>query len=157
YRVSVASLNGEPVESSSGLRLVPDMTLAAVRPPIDTLVLPGGLGVEIAATDVALVRQVRRLAARSRRVASVCTGALLMGAAGLLRGRRVTTHWDAAHQLSLSFPDAAVEEDRLYMRDGPIWSSAGVTAGVDLALELVAVDEDRQLALEVARWLVVHL
>jgi transcriptional regulator GlxA family with amidase domain len=157
YQVTIASVDGKPVESSSGLRLVPDMTLTSVRPPIDTLVVPGGVGVEIAATDVALSRQVRRLATGARRVASVCTGAFLLGAAGLLRGRKVTTHWAAAQLLSASFPEAAVEDDRLYVRDGHIWSSAGVTAGVDLALELVAVDEDRKLALEVARWLVVHL
>jgi transcriptional regulator GlxA family with amidase domain len=115
------------------------------------------MGVEAAAADPALLRQIRRLAARSHRVASVCTGAFLLGAAGLLRGRRVTTHWASANRLASSFPDAMVDEDRLYVRDGRVWSSAGVAAGIDLALELVAVDEDRKLSLEVARWLVVHL
>jgi transcriptional regulator GlxA family with amidase domain len=157
YRVSVATIDGGPVESSSGLRLTPDTALSAVRFGPDTLVLPGGMGVEAAAGNRDLLRQIRRLAGRSRRVASVCTGAFLLGAAGLLSGRRVTTHWASANRLSSNFPDAVVEEDRLYVHDGRVWSSAGVTAGIDLALELVAVDEDRELSLEVARWLVVYL
>jgi transcriptional regulator GlxA family with amidase domain len=157
YRVSVATIDGGLVESSSGLRLMPDTALGAVRFGPDTLVLPGGMGVEAAAGDRALLRQIRRLARRSRRVTSVCTGAFLLGAAGLLSGRRVTTHWASANRLSSNFPDAVVEEDRLYVHDGRVWSSAGVTAGIDLALELVAVDEDRELSLEVARWLVVYL
>jgi transcriptional regulator GlxA family with amidase domain len=155
--VSVASLDGGPVESSSGLRLTPDSALSSVRSAPNTLVLPGGLGVEAAAGNPGLLSQIRRLASRSRRVASVCTGAFLLGAAGLLRGRKVTTHWASAERLSSTFPDAVVEEDRLYVQDGRVWSSAGVTAGIDLALELVALDEDRELSLEVARWLVVHL
>jgi transcriptional regulator GlxA family with amidase domain len=157
YRVSVASLDGGAVKSSSGLRLTPDTALGSVRFAPDTLVLPGGMGVYAAAGDPALLRQIRRLAGRSRRVASVCTGAFLLGAAGLLTGRTVTTHWAWAKRLAVTFPGAVVEEDRLYVQDGRVWSSAGVTAGIDLALELVAVDEDRELSLEVARWIVVHL
>src|SRR5262249_30191599 len=96
YRVTVASRDGAAVETSSGVRIVPDAALTAVRTAVAPLVLPGGVGVGAAATDPLLVRQVRRLAVRARRVASVCTGAFLLGRAGLLRGRRVTTHWASA-------------------------------------------------------------
>ena len=157
YRISTATIDGGPVESSSGLRLTPDTALSTIKFAPDTLVLPGGLRTHAAASDPALLRQIGRVATRSRRVASVCTGAFLLGAAGLLRGRTVTTHWAWADRLSSTFPEALVEEDRLYVHDGRVWSSAGVTAGIDLALELVAGDEDRELSLEVARWLVVHL
>jgi transcriptional regulator GlxA family with amidase domain len=125
--------------------------------PLDTLLVPGGRGVLDACKDDDLVEWVRRAAARARRVASVCTGAFLLARAGLLDGRRVTTHWASCAELARRHPEVAVEPDPIYVRDGNVITSAGVTAGLDLALALVEEDHGRELALEVARWLVLFL
>jgi transcriptional regulator GlxA family with amidase domain len=123
--------------------------------PLDTLLVPGGRGVREA--DERLVAWIREAAGRARRVTSVCTGAFLLARAGLLDGRRVTTHWAYCAALARSHPEVAVEADPIYVRDGNVTTSAGVTAGMDLALALVEEDHGRELALEVARWLVLFL
>lgn len=123
--------------TTSGLRLASDRSPAACRGAIDTLLVPGGQGVRVAADDERLVRWLRGAAERSRRVASVCTGAFLLAHAGLLDGRRATTHWASAEQLATEYPSVEVEPDRIFVRDGEVWTSAGVTAGMDLALALV--------------------
>lgn len=128
--------------------------IASVRGPIDTLVTTGGTGFMAAVGDAELVRHVGRLARRARRVTSVCSGAFLLAAAGVLDGRRATTHWVAAELLAQLHPDITVDADRIYLRDGHVWTSAGVTAGIDLALALVADDLGRALAHDIARWLV---
>jgi transcriptional regulator GlxA family with amidase domain len=155
YRHRLASPDGEPFKTSSGLVLHPDVALVDVSERIDTLILAGGLGVEPLAARPDVMATIGRVAARSRRVASVCTGALVLATAGLLDGRRATTHWAATAHLAERFPSVEVEPDSIYVRDGDVWTSAGVTAGIDLALALVEADHGRDLALEVARWLVV--
>jgi transcriptional regulator GlxA family with amidase domain len=124
---------------------------------IDTLVVAGGQGVIRAAEDAELLDWVRRRALRARRVASVCTGAFLLAATGLLDGRRAVTHWDYCDRLARAYPKVHVDPDPIFVRDGMIWTSAGVTAGIDLALALVEDDVGRGVALRVARHLVVFL
>lgn len=128
--------------------------LASVRGPVDTVVVVGGFGFDEAASDNELVRHVARLARRARRVASVCSGTFVLAEAGLLDGRTATTHWAVASYLAERHPSITVEPDRIYVRDGDVWSSAGVTAGIDLTLALVAEDMGEELAHLVARWLV---
>jgi transcriptional regulator GlxA family with amidase domain len=160
YEALVAGVGG-PLRSTAGLQMIPDLTLAraAARraPPVDTLVVAGGAGARAAAKDPATVRAVAAVAARARRVTSVCTGAFVLAAAGLLDGRRCTTHWAHCDRLAAEFPAARVESAPIFVRDGPIWTSAGVTAGIDLALALVEEDLGREVALLVARHLVVFV
>jgi transcriptional regulator GlxA family with amidase domain len=156
YQVRTAGLAGQPVRSSSGLRMIPDGSLLAVRPgEIDTLVVPGGHGTSTPAP--ALVDWLRETAPRTRRITSVCTGAFLLAAAGLLDGRRCTTHWAYGEALARRFPAVHVDTQPIFVRDGNLVTSAGVTAGIDLALALVEEDIGREAALEVARDLVVYL
>jgi transcriptional regulator GlxA family with amidase domain len=155
YRHSVVSPDGAPFATGSGLRIVPDGAFNDVTGQIDTLVVAGGPGVSAARRDPALVAALAGAASRSRRVASVCTGAFLLAEAGLLQGRRAATHWSAVERLAARYPSTDVDPDSIFVRDGDVWTSAGVTAGIDLALALVEDDHGRALALEIARWLVV--
>lgn len=161
YRLLVVSPDGEPVRSDSGLRLVADGALSEVAErldtdPVDTLVVAGGFGYDRAAQPK-FIRTIRRIADRSRRVCSVCTGSFLLAAAGLLSGRSATTHWLVSADLGRRYPDIAVEPDRIYVRDGNVYTSAGVTAGIDLALALVEADHGSEVARHAARALVVFL
>jgi transcriptional regulator GlxA family with amidase domain len=156
YEVVVASAAGGLMRASSGLS-VETRRVASVRADVDTLMVVGGLGVHGATRDPATVAGVARLAARSRRVTSVCTGAFLLAAAGLLTGRRATTHWGRCRAFARRFPDVLLEPDRIFVRDGDVWTSAGVSAGMDLALALVEDDHGADLAREVARWLVLFM
>jgi transcriptional regulator GlxA family with amidase domain len=124
---------------------------------LDTLMIAGGAGVEAAAANPTLVDWVRRRAKQARRVASVCSGAFLLAASGVLDGRRAATHWSCCAELARRFPKVRVEPDPIFVRDGSVWTSAGVTAGIDLALALVEQDLGRTTALAVARYLVVFL
>jgi transcriptional regulator GlxA family with amidase domain len=124
---------------------------------LDTLVIAGGPGVESAAADAVLVEWVRERARQARRIASVCTGAFLLAASGMLDGRRAVTHWSYCTELARRFPTVRVESDPIFVRDGSVWTSAGVTSGIDLALALVEEDLGGTLALAVARYLVVFL
>ncbi|MEK6230089.1 MAG: GlxA family transcriptional regulator [Actinomycetota bacterium] len=157
YETEVVAPGAEGFATTSGLRIAPDRSPAACRGPIDTLLVAGGQGVRAAAGDERLVRWLRGAAGRSRRVASVCTGAFLLAHAGLLDGRRATTHWASAKRLAAEYPSVEVEPDRIFVRDGEVWTSAGVTAGMDLALALVESDHGREASLEVARWLVLFV
>jgi transcriptional regulator GlxA family with amidase domain len=121
------------------------------------LLVAGGQGVEAAAANPELVDWLRQRAGQARRVASVCTGAFLLAAAGLLDGRRAVTHWKDCARLAKRFPAVRVEPDPIFVRDGRVWTSAGVTAGIDLALALVEEDLGRAMALAVARYMVVFL
>jgi transcriptional regulator GlxA family with amidase domain len=134
YRITTAGPGGHPVRTSSGLRLLPDEDLDHVR-PAHTLLVPGGAGT--ADPDTTVVRRIAELAAGAERVVSVCTGAFLLAEAGLLAGRRATTHWAYCGTLARRFPDIDVDPEPIYVRDGHVASSAGVTAGIDLALALV--------------------
>jgi transcriptional regulator GlxA family with amidase domain len=158
YRTEVVALTAEPVTASDGLAVLPHRTMAdAAEPPIDTLVVVGGRGVRAASSDPVYVEWVRAAAARARRVTSVCSGAFLLGAAGLLHGRRAVTHWGSCEELSARFPEIRVESDPIFIRDDPIWTSAGVTAGVDLALALVEDDHGAETARTIAKQLVVFV
>ncbi|MFC8716219.1 GlxA family transcriptional regulator [Kitasatospora sp. NPDC057198] len=155
HPVTTASPGGRPVRSSSGLTLLPDTDLDLAA-PAHTLLVPGGAG---ARGEVApeLASRIAELAAGAERVVSVCTGTFLLAAAGLLAGRRVTTHWRHCATLAARYPELTVDPEPIYVRDGRFLSSAGVTAGIDLALHLVEEDLGREVALAVARNLVVFL
>jgi len=154
YALHVVAQQPGPVTTSAGLTLIADK-LPSARRKLDTLLVAGGTGVRDAATDRRLLRWVTRRAQESRRIASVCTGALLLAAAGLLDGRRATTHWRRCAELARRYPAVRVESDPIFVRDGAVWTSAGVTAGIDLALAFVEADLGRAAALAVARQLVV--
>lgn len=157
YATDVVTWSGGPVRASCGLEVVTRRAGPAIRAPIDTLVVVGGVGVAAAMDDDRLIRWVRSAARRSRRVTSVCSGSFLLGAAGLLDGRQATTHWSACDRLARAFPQATVEPDPIFVRDGDVWTSAGVTAGIDLCLALVEDDLGAEVARSIARWLVVFL
>jgi transcriptional regulator GlxA family with amidase domain len=146
-----------PVRASSGLALIPDRTIAETTGPLDTLIVVGGQGTRQACENPELMSWVAGAARRSRRVASVCTGAFLLARAGLLGGRRATTHWAACTALQRLHPDIEVQRDPIFVRDGSVYTSAGVTAGIDLTLALVEEDLGRQVALQVARQLVLFI
>ncbi|WP_460095979.1 GlxA family transcriptional regulator [Pseudomonas sp. S3_C01] len=154
YTPTVIAVGGGAVMSSAGLALLAEPLPSEGS---DTLLIAGGWGVYEAAKDPALVAWVKEHGLRSRRVASVCTGAFLLAASGWLDGRRVVTHWTRCEQLAEQHPQLRVEPNPIFINDGPVWTSAGVTAGIDLALALVEEDLGRAVALEVARHLVVFL
>jgi transcriptional regulator GlxA family with amidase domain len=156
YALTLVSPRGGVVATSSGIGIA-TAPVATVRGPIDTLVVAGGPGVRTALTDRALVARVRRWSAHARRTCSVCTGAFLLAEAGLLDGRRAATHWRSCRELQARYPAVRVEPDPIFVQDGAIWSSAGVTAGIDLALALVEADLGHDAAMLVARGLVVFL
>ena len=156
YSVEVLAARPGPVRMSSGLRLSADRAWSSVRGGVDTLILSGG-NVHAAAVDLDLRRWLRSMAARVRRLASVCSGTFILAEAGLLDGRRATTHWAAVAQMRRRYPKIQVEGDAIFVRDGNVFTSAGVTAGIDLALAMVEEDLGHDLALAVARHLVVFL
>lgn len=156
YAIRLVCDGGGSVPASAGLGLLAD-PLPGPGAALDTLIVAGGPGVEAAAADPALVDWVRGRALEGRRFASVCTGAVLLASTGLLDGRRAATHWSHCAELARRFPAVRVEPDPIFVRDGPAWTSAGVTAGIDLALALVERDLGRTVSLAVARHLVVFL
>ena len=157
YRVEVVTSDGRPLRTSSGLELVPHAPVDAYEQGADTVLVAGGNGTVTAMGDDHLVKWLQTAAPRCRRVASVCSGAFLLATAGLLDGRRATTHWSVCDELARAFPSTTVDADAIYVRDGPVATSAGITAGMDLALALIEEDLGRELALEVARWLVLFV
>lgn len=155
YRpVTVAA--GEMTQSTSGLRFE-SLPLPPPDEPLDTLIVAGGYGVRTACEDAALVAWIRARAATARRTASVCSGAFLLATAGLLDGRRAVTHWQRCADFRARFPKVRLEPDPIFIKDGAIWTSAGITAGIDLALAMVEEDLGRAAALTVARHLVMFL
>ncbi|HEU5194075.1 MAG TPA: GlxA family transcriptional regulator [Methylomirabilota bacterium] len=157
YALSVVAPAAGFVRTSGGLALVADRSLAQATGPVDTLIVAGGMGTRPHRHDPRLAPWLKRTARRARRVTAVCTGAFLLAEAGLLDGRRATTHWAMCDTLQRRFPAVRVERDPIFVRDGRVFTSAGVTAGIDLALELVEQDCGRDVALTVARWLVMFL
>ena len=156
YHVEVLAARPGPVRMNSGLRLVADRAYGRVQGGIDTLVVSGG-DVAPAARDVVLRRWLVRMAGRVRRLASVCSGSFILAEAGLLDGRCATTHWAGVPLMTRRYPRITVEPDSIFVRDGTVYTSAGVTAGIDLALALVEEDLGRSIALATARRLVVFL
>ncbi|MGW2559255.1 GlxA family transcriptional regulator [Streptomyces sp. NPDC001514] len=155
YGIRTASLDGARIRTSSGLTLVPDTSLDELAGSPHTLLVPGGEGTRHPAP--ALIDWLRAHAPRAERLVSVCTGALLLADAGLLDGHRVTTHWAVCDHLARSHPAVDVDPEPIFVRDGKLATSAGVTAGIDLALALVEEDLGRETALSIARHLVVFL
>ncbi|MCX4695931.1 GlxA family transcriptional regulator [Streptomyces sp. NBC_01408] len=156
YTIRTVSPGGAPVRTSSGLTLVPDADLESARPGSGTtLLVPGGR--YTADFEPRLTDWLRAYGGRAERLVSVCTGGLLLAEAGLLDGRRATTHWQACERMARDYPAVVVEPDPIYVRDGPVATSAGVTAGIDLALALVEEDHGQDMALTIARHLVVFL
>jgi len=156
YQLRLVTQGEQGVVSSAGVTLATG-PLSRRGEALDTLLIAGGQGVDAAAANPALVDWLRQRAAQARRVASVCTGAFLLAAAGLLDGRRAVTHWKDCARLAQRFPAVRVEPDPIFVRDGRVWTSAGVTAGIDLALALVEENLGRSMALAVARYMVVFL
>jgi len=157
YELRIVSIDGRPVRSDSGILLGTDDSIGQILDdptPIDTLLVAGGVGVRSAVDRPDLVAGVGALAARSRRVAGICTGAFVLARAGLLDGHRAVTHWSSCDLLAELFPHITVEADPIFINDGRMWTSAGVTAGMDLALALVDDDVGPTIAHDVASWLV---
>lgn len=158
YRVTLATTAPQGgVGSSCGLQLANAVDYRRVRGAIDTLVVPGGDGAEAPDHDPAVLRWITGAARRARRVVSVCTGAFLLAGAGVLDGRRATTHWAYCEQMARRYPRVSIDPEPLFVRDGSVHTSAGVTAGIDLALALVEEDHGRQRAKQIARDLVLYL
>jgi transcriptional regulator GlxA family with amidase domain len=157
YRVLVASPDGSDIVAGSRTRVGADLAFADLPRWIDTLVVPGAPDWRAITEDTGLVATVADAARRSRRTASVCAGAFVLAAAGLLDGRRAATHWELAGDLARAYPKITVDADAIFVADGPIHTSAGVTAGIDLCLALVEADHGADLARDVARHLVVFM
>lgn len=154
YAIDVVAAEPGRVASSSGTALF----AAALDPKrrLDTLIVSGGDGTSAAARDPTLLDLVRAAAGKARRTASVCSGAFVLAAAGLLDGRRATTHWSRSQDFARRFPHVRLEADRIFVKDGPIWTSAGITAGIDLALAMIAEDLSEEVAKRTAQQLVVY-
>ncbi|MEO3812100.1 DJ-1/PfpI family protein [Sphaerisporangium sp. B11E5] len=157
YDVSLATPSGRPIVCGTGLTLQGQQALEKVTGPLDTLIVSGGIGYEDAADNKVVVGHVRRLARESRRVASVCTGAAVLAATGLLDGRRATTHWKYARTLAERHPEIRVDADPIFIRDGDVATAAGVTAAIDLTLAFIEEDNGAALARQVARELVTYM
>ncbi len=156
YRLLFASVDGNDVSTSLGVRFAVSTSLADVR-AADTVLVAGGDSLVGRPIDPALVDAVKALPCKTGRIASVCTGAFVLAQAGLLAGRRATTHWREADLLARAYPEAVVEPDAIFIRDGTVYTSAGVTAGIDLALALVEEDHGADVVRDVARSLIVFL
>lgn len=157
YRVQIIGTEPGPFKSSSGLQVTPDATLQTYRGSIDTLLVAGSPDIYVITENSERDAWLRKRAKSARRIGSVCTGALILGMAGLLEGKRITTHWNSAEKLAAMFPQTEVDPDCIYLRDGQLYTSAGVTAGMDLALAMVEEDYGRELALKVAREMVMFV
>ena len=154
YSLRVVAREAGTVRSSSGVAWVAEGLPRASE--VDTLLVCGGVGVDEALLDTALLRFVRRVAAADARVASVCSGSLMLAAAGVLDGRCATTHWSRTAQFQRQFPNVRLEADRIFVKQGAVWTSAGISAGIDLAMAMIAEDHGQDLARSVAQELVVY-
>lgn len=153
----IATSPGRSILTNCGLRITAHKTIRETRGQIDTLLVAGGSAIENDEVDIEVVRWIKKTAGRTRRIGSVCTGALLLARAGLLDGRHATTHWNWCKLLAKKYPRTDVDPNPIFIRDGNVYTSAGVTAGMDLALALVEEDYGSRLALQVARNLVLYL
>lgn len=156
YRLKIASVDGGDVVTSIGTRLGVTDAISSIE-SADTVMVAGSDHLPRRPIDPALVEAVRSIAGRTKRLASICTGSFVLAQAGLLDGRRATTHWHDVRLFARAFPEITVEPDAIFVRDGDIFTSAGISAGIDLALSLVEADHGTDLVRAVARWLVVYL
>lgn len=157
YECVIVSSQGGVVTTSAGVKILTKPIKVIRGLEVDTLIIPGACLVEEVTRDLRLVEWVRRIATRCRRVCSVCVGSFLLAEAGLLDGKRAATHWRHTGLFASRYPNVVVETDAIYVRDGKMWTSAGVTTGIDLALALIEQDSGRKAAMQVARNLVVYL
>lgn len=157
YEILTIATTRGPIQSSSGLTITPDRTIFDPAPHFDTLIVPGGLGVFDLLEDTPLIDWLRLQGENCRRVGAICNGVFALGAAGMINGKTVTTHWMDAARLSSMFRKAIVEPDRIYVKDDALYTTAGVTAGIDLSLALIEEDFGKKMALDVAKYLIVYL
>jgi transcriptional regulator GlxA family with amidase domain len=157
YRIRLATPGGRAVTCTDGMTLRGQESLERLKGPLDTLIVAGGLGYKEAAANPRIVGHVRRLAKESRRVASVCTGSAVLAAAGLLDGRRAATHWMWADKIAADYPNVTFDPDPIYIRDGNVATSAGVTSALDLTLSFIEEDHGPELARGVAQLVVTYL
>ena len=157
YKCAIVSSRGGKVLTADGVTLLTQSLQSLDRTEIDTLIVPGAFLVDDVTRDEALTKWVAKKATECRRVCSVCVGSFMLAAAGLLKGKRAATHWMHTRLLAQQHPEVQVEPDAIFVRDGRVWSSAGVTTGIDLALALIEEDCGRDVAIRVARILVVYL
>jgi len=158
YLIEYFSTEKTPqVDGMHGQQLRAGPHYSSLKGKVDTLFVPGGIGIESSRTSPALLKWLRKQSADSRRISSICVGAFLLAQAGLLDGRRATTHWAYARQMATEFPAVKVDPDPIWVKDGHLYTAAGATSGIDLSLALVEEDHGRKVALEVARMLVVFL
>ena len=157
YEISVVSLEGGDVATDTILPITTEAANRWLNRDINTFIVAGGQGARPASSDAALLATVKQLAARSERVGSVCTGAFVLAAAGLLNDRRAVTHWESCAELADCYHRVKVEADPIFVQDGKIWTSAGVTAGIDMSLAIVAEDFGKTAALTLARSLVSYI
>jgi transcriptional regulator GlxA family with amidase domain len=155
YEVLVATPGGDRVRTTSGIEIGGDIAIADAPASFDTLMVIGGRGTRTLVSDEPFLASIRELAGRAERITSVCSGSFLLAGAGLLDGYQATTHWGSCDLLTAGWPDVEVLPDQIYVHDRNRWTSAGITAGIDLALALVEADHGAELAHEVAAWLVV--
>jgi transcriptional regulator GlxA family with amidase domain len=151
YRLTILAERKGAIVTTSGMKLMADGAWDELPKTVDTMIVAGGEGTIAALRNKVLLNAVRTAAKRARRIVSVCSGSFVLAAAGLLKGKRATTHWRSADDLARYYPDTTVEPDAIYVRDGNVWTSAGVTAGMDLALALIREDFGDDMALAVAR------
>jgi transcriptional regulator GlxA family with amidase domain len=156
YQIKIASVDGRDVTTSIGIRLGVTDSVGSIE-SADTVLVAGSDNIPARPIDPALVEAVKSVAGRTRRLGSICTGSFILAQAGLLNGRRATTHWHNIRSFTRAFPDIIVEPDAIFVRDGDVFTSAGISAGIDLALALVEQDYGADLVRDVARWLVVYL
>lgn len=157
YSVQIVALTPEPVTARNGTRFIPDVTIDSTLEGVDTLLIAGSPGIQKFEDHAGLISWIRRESHHVRRLGSICTGAFLLGNAGLLDGRRATTHWNSTSRLAERFPLVRLEPNTIYVKDGHIYTTAGVTASMDLALALVEEDHGRSTALRVAKELILFL
>ena len=157
YRLKVLAREERPITTLSNLQISPVTCYETFDEPLDTLIIPGGMDPEGLAKDTHLIEWIRTRCQDVRRIASVCNGAFALAESGLFNGRKATTHWDFSSRFRDKYPSVDLEPDRIFVHDGPVWSSGGITSGIDLALAMVEDDWGHKLALRVARYLVVFL
>jgi transcriptional regulator GlxA family with amidase domain len=158
YEIRLANPGVErTLQTNRGIVLADAIPIAEVQGPIDTLIVAGGPGAESGSYDPEFIAWIGKAAGHSRRVASICTGAFLLAEAGLLNGKQAVTHWNFCDRLAREYPEVIVRPEPIYLRDGSIYTSAGITAGIDLSLALVEEDHGHEMALKIARFLVMFL